>query len=473
MTGISGLPHGYHTPVEAHVERAMGTGAHFTSNSHTVHEAFIPASENGTESNREHFTSSSAMTPFRLISILGITGAATVAWFLLGGTLLERSQSSRARLGNEVKQIWGPGLSQPHPEFLGDSADGTEPFLPSSSQVHVQLEYTPKKRGLIWHRTYDVTFSARYEITNTAASARNVRIRMGLPAENSSYDNFVFQVGDKVGPDILPKDGAVETVTLIPAGATIPVTLRYQARGLDRWTYTFPERNRVKNFNLILETNFDDISFPVGASSASKQQPLSAGDGMELTWNHADTIDAQGIAMDMPRLLNAGPVIARITFFAPLSLMLFFGVLVVVGMMRGIHLHPMVFAFMAAGFFTFHLLLAYLGDQMPLHAAFAIAAVVSLALVSGYLHLVAGRELSTVAVAAQVAYLVLFSYSFFFDGLTGITLTVMAVSTLGLLMYTTAKLNWEDVFKQGAAALAKARGDRKDSHPLTRAVIGS
>jgi hypothetical protein len=87
--------------------------------------------------------------------------------------------------------------------------------------------------------------------------------------------------------------------------------------------------------------------------------------------------------------------------------------------------------------------------------------------VSGYLHAVAGKAISTVAVAAQLAYMVLFSYSFFFDGLTGLTLTITAVATLALLMIATAKLNWEQVFRQGREALLESK--RKGS-PLPAPV---
>jgi hypothetical protein len=51
-----------------------------------------------------------------------------------------------------------------------------------------------------------------------------------------------------------------------------------------------------------------------------------------------------------------------------------------------------------------------------------------------------------VALPAQLAYLVLFSASFFFDGLTGITLTVCGVATLALLMFLTARVDWKAHF---------------------------
>lgn len=386
----------------------------------------------------------------RLISILGITAAATVAWFVLGTTLKLRTLASSSQMADEVRQVWGPGLEQPHLKLLADTANGngkTESVLPASTKIDVALKYTPKKRGLLWHRTYDVQFAAWYEISNPGSAARNVRIQLALPSALTSHDNFAFQLGSSKTTDVAPHDGMVETVVFVPAGVTIPLTVKYEARGLDRWAYTFEPGSRVRNFALTMVTNFDEVSFPVGATSPTRQENLQDGAGQLLTWNYTDTLDARNIATDMPKLLNAGPVIARITFFAPVSLALFFGVLVVMGMLRGVNLHPMTYAFLAAGFFTFHLLLAYLGDVMPLHGAFAIAAVMSLALVCGYLHAVAGRTLSLPAIIAQLAYMVAFSYSFFFDGFTGLTLTLTGVATLALLMAATAKVNWEDVMR--------------------------
>ena len=48
--------------------------------------------------------------------------------------------------------------------------------------------------------------------------------------------------------------------------------------------------------------------------------------------------------------------------------------------------------------------------------------------------------------AAQFGYMLLFSYSFFFDGLTGLTITLGAIGTLALLMVTTAKVKWSEKF---------------------------
>jgi inner membrane protein involved in colicin E2 resistance len=102
--------------------------------------------------------------------------------------------------------------------------------------------------------------------------------------------------------------------------------------------------------------------------------------------------------------------------------------------------------FVAAGFFSFQLLFAYLTDVIPLYVAFGISALVSVALVCGYLRAVGGDRLLRIALPAQVGYMVLFSVSFFFDGMTGLTIAIGSVITLGLLMKVTAKTSWKEVF---------------------------
>ena len=59
-----------------------------------------------------------------------------------------------------------------------------------------------------------------------------------------------------------------------------------------------------------------------------------------------------------------------------------------------------------------------------------------------------------IAAAGQLFYLVLFSYSFFLQGMTGLTVTIGAVLTLAVLMRLTARLDWREVFKRPPKAQA-------------------
>jgi len=142
----------------------------------------------------------------------------------------------------------------------------------------------------------------------------------------------------------------------------------------------------------------------------------------------------------------------------PVGLLFFLAVMVIVGATSGPSLHPMHYWFIAAAFFAFHLLLAYLVDQVSVHVAFGISAGVSLALVVSYLRLVTGiRHALLHAGAAQLVFLVLFSYAFFFEGITGLAITVGAILTLFVLMQITARVSWDVVF---SPADARARGPR-------------
>jgi inner membrane protein involved in colicin E2 resistance len=195
-----------------------------------------------------------------------------------------------------------------------------------------------------------------------------------------------------------------------------------------------------------MTTDFNEIDIPAGSESPTSRKAID--DGWLLTWNYNDVIGARSIAMEMPSVTNPGPVAARITFFAPVSLVFFFAVIVILGSIRGVNLHPMNYFLLAAGCFAFQLLFAYLVDLIPTMVAFIIAATVSLMLVTGYLIGVAGIRFARLAAVAQFAYMVLFSYSFFFEGLTGITLTVGAIITLALLMAFTAKTDWASVLRR-------------------------
>jgi inner membrane protein involved in colicin E2 resistance len=83
--------------------------------------------------------------------------------------------------------------------------------------------------------------------------------------------------------------------------------------------------------------------------------------------------------------------------------------------------------------------------------AFAVAAAASVFLVVSYLRLVAGmRSAFLHAGVAQVVFLVLFSYAFFFEGYTGLTVTLGAVLALFVLMQLTARVDWGSVFAKKA-----------------------
>jgi inner membrane protein involved in colicin E2 resistance len=164
--------------------------------------------------------------------------------------------------------------------------------------------------------------------------------------------------------------------------------------------------------------------------------------------------------MAMPERLQPGPLASRISAFAPVSLLFFIVVLLTIGVVRGVDIHPMHFFFLAASFFAFHLLFAYLADQVSINMAFAIAAAVSMLLTISYLRIVFGAAFAFLAAGtAQLVYLVLFSYAFFFKGLTGLAITIGAIATLFVLMQVTARVDWKALFAPKSPSLSEPQPD--------------
>ncbi|MES2997319.1 MAG: inner membrane CreD family protein [Verrucomicrobiota bacterium] len=388
------------------------------------------------------------MSILRLLAIAAITLATAAAWFILGTAIRIRTADTSGRLGGAVSGNWGPQLFQTHP-VLSYEMPGTvglsRQFPPEASEVSVKLLHQPKRKGLIWHRTYALDFSALYQVRNPTPIAQTIFVSFRLPAGGARYDRFQLRFGEKL-TDRAPVGGEIRESLHIGPGATVPLAVSFSGTGTDRWTYDFQGAARVRGFHLAMTTDFEEIDIPAGSESPSARQ--RQGSGWLLDWNYDDVLGARAIAMDMPAVANPGAIAGRITYFAPVSLLFFFAVLVMVSVKRRVNLHPMNYFFLAAGCFAFQLLFAYLVDLLPLLPAFLISAVVSLVLVNGYLLRTAGAAFARISALAQTAYMVLFSYSFFFDGLTGLVITAGAIITLAILMFFTAGIDWSQSFRR-------------------------
>ncbi|HEX5791041.1 MAG TPA: hypothetical protein VFY13_07790 [Luteolibacter sp.] len=395
------------------------------------------------------------MKTTHLITSLAIVACTAICWFILGGALSQRTSNSIERMSDEVSDVWGPQITQLHPRAWYDTPnapEGRATILPTASDLEIQLEYDPKKRGLFWHRTYDATFTADYRFTNPTRIPQTFYIEFPLPQDTAGLKDFQCRLGEtNPSVSVIPNSsGTVLQTVLLGAGESINLRTHYKTRGTDTWRYTFQDNRRIAGFNLKMRTDFEEINFPTGTSSPVSRD---SGDGsFTAVWNYTDILSAPSIGMDMPKQLNAGPVASRIAFFAPVSLLFFVTILLLGAGLLKIPLHPMHIFFVSAGFFAFHLLFAYLVDLIPLWLSFLLATLTSLLLVCGYLRALGGMTLFKIALPSQLLYLVLFSASFFIDGLTGITLTVLGVLTLAVLMRLTARTAWHELLGEKKAA---------------------
>jgi len=413
-----------------------------------------------------------------------------VAWMVLGAGIFDRTARSGTALKERVQSTWGTPQEQITPRayalraaiaalpgvaaspFRGEEPSPARPAASSasasmsvatpaappavgalpggsslpleSSRIRVSVDLDPRQKGLLWYSTYGVSFDGTYRFRNPGDGDR-VRFCVPLPSASATYDDFLLTVDGNVRPLEFEK-GTVLADSSVPPGGTATLRLAYKSRGLAAWRYSFgTDPAPVRDFGLALDTNFRSIDFPDDSLSPSEEHPTAR--GWRLGWSYRNLVSGNAIAVTMPENVQPGPVAGRISYFAPVSLFFFFFVLFLITTVRRIDLHPMNYFLLAAAFFSFHLLLAYLVDHVSIHAAFVISSMVSMVLVVSYLRLVVGMRFAALeAGLTQLIYLVLLSYAFFFPGYTGLTVTVGAVLTLFAVMQLTGRIRWAEKF---------------------------
>jgi hypothetical protein len=432
------------------------------------------------------------MTPIRVLAVVLIFLATTVAWFILGTSLAFRTEGKTVLLGARVEDSWGGTHVQAQPRFfvyetvLDTVTETTTNATGQTTQtrktvrrriardveavgsdIGVELAVDYRQKGLLWYSVYSVSFEGTYRVRNTSPS-NELYVRFDFPSNHALFDDFVFRVDGKdvddarVSYEEVPDDASGSD----PSGRTwsaphamtahVPlelskearITIRYRSQGTGVWQYRFGEHtSRVRNFRLSVHTHFKDFDIPEACLSPAQREATD--DGWKLTWAFTDVISNVRIGIDMPKKLNPGPVAQRISFFAPVSLLFFFTMLLIVGALRDRNIHPMNYFFLAAAFFAFHLFFAYLVDHVRLGGSFALASATSVLLVATYMRLVCGWAFTLRAVVpTQIVYLVLFSYSFFFEGYTGLTITIGAILTLFVLMQITGRTDWGTLMRK-------------------------
>jgi Inner membrane protein CreD len=395
-----------------------------------------------------------------IAAIIAILLFTTLAWVILGATLMNRSFDAGSGLGDQVASSWGGPQQQVPPTAVSTKLvprvventvngktekttvhDAVTKALPlDQSRIKVGLDLEQRQKGLLWFATYRVDWSGQYLFRNDS-DAQDVTLRLPFPAPQAIYDDLLFVVDGQPVP-VTTKDGAVSAMVRRAPGSVIRLAVGYRSQGLGTWHYSLGENvTQVRDFLLEMSTDFRDVDFPQGSMSPTEKKQTK--DGWLLTWKYRNLVTGSKIGMVMPEKLQPGPLAGRISFFAPVSLVFFFFLIFVITTLKNIRLHPMHYFFLATSFFAFHLLLAYLVDHISIHLAFMICSIVSIFLVVSYLRIVAGPRFAFgEAALAQLVYLVGFSYAFFFKGFTGLAITIGAILSLFLVMQLTARVDW-------------------------------
>lgn len=461
----------------------------------------------------------------RIIALAAIYCITCLAWVFLGGVTHSRTISQKSDLRDEVASLWGQPHTQGAPSLKfraispsssdrsdvvsisRDEADSLKlvfpppPPLPhsnkpphlfskeeieerkeamdaaeilwvkrseptsvplSASLVDSKLGSDPRRKGLVWYPLYDVWFSGEYRYEHRAKEAGYLDVELALPTADALYDGLLFEMNGQDRRNSLdPTTGRFSLSTVVHPGDVVEFKIAYKSRGTEEWRYQPGVGvQQLEDFKMKLTTDFSDIDFPTQTLSPTAKKRTA--EGWVLSWDFASTITGHGMGMQLPAMIQPGELSTALTFSAPISLMFFFIMLFVVATLKKLEIHPINYLFLAAAFFAFHLLFSYSADHLTVPWAFGVSSVVSLLLVVSYLRLVVSPKFALrEAALGQLVYLVGFSLAHFFEGYTGLTVTVLAILTLFLLMQATGRLRWAEVLANGAAKTPRPLPEEK------------
>lgn len=428
----------------------------------------------------------------RLVAIAFVWLGCAVAWVILGTTLVARTNDVTNSLDSEVHALWGPPGAQLPPNATYTTYEtakevvtttngsgiptqqtvekqvAVERSLPlDASDIAVAFDLEHRKKGLLWFPTYSVKFEARYVVVNSTDAKREAVLKFPLNKHASerggaerggvSYDGFHIEDADGKAIAYEIRDSVASWKTELEPGARHEFRIGYGSRGTSSWTYELTANNtEVKNFRLKMATSFPNVDFPAGTTSPTRH---AAEQGRwHGEWVFSSLVAGAPIGIEMPKLLNPGPLASKVTFFAPLSLLFFFFVVAILAFVRKREMHPFHYLLLGCAFFAFHLLFSYLVDHLSIAPSFAIASLVSLFLVVSYARLFVGWRFALLEMGlSQTIYLVLFSLTFFWEGYTGLSIAIGAILTLFLVMQITGRFDF---------SLKKAAQD-KEPLPVT------
>lgn len=356
-------------------------------------------------------------------------------WVALSCSLYYRQTNQDQYLRQAVAGLWGRELYQ-----RGPSAQPAQQATLQSSKVDVKLHLEHRRKGLHYYATYTSDLKAVYQVAQTSSATEPLEFSLTLPSQGGMFSDFQVFINGQPCEFKLAENG-VRLWLPQQASGVQQVEVQYRAQGCDNWWYDFTSKDwPSRNFDLCVETNFRDLNFLDGSVSPTSRTPLK-GKGWSLHWKYDQLLSGAKVGISLPQKGNPGPRLIQVCLLAPVGLGLYLLILGTLGFHRGVRLDSLQLCFLAASFYSFHLLLVYLGDALGLELAIAISALIAGGIHLSYLERITDRTFARLWGAPTLTiYMVGFSTTLLFQAHRGLTVCLLLVFTLAALMHGTARI---------------------------------
>ena len=149
----------------------------------------------------------------RIGALVFIFVCTTIAWLILGTTIVSRSYSPLSdQLKSRVASNWGTAQEQAPPtatykresiSYEGNANDPKQisrthavPLVLEATKVDATLDLEHRQKGLLWYSTYTVLFAGSYDFTNFSGQDQDVTFELGFPSKQAVYDDLLMSVDD-------------------------------------------------------------------------------------------------------------------------------------------------------------------------------------------------------------------------------------------------------------------------------------
>jgi hypothetical protein len=343
-------------------------------------------------------------------------------------------------LHRNVMERWGAPIHQPMPSVryvpTGTVFNTLESLPITRQEVVVDAVMNYRKRGLVYFSGFDFRFAGAFDTEN--------------PFDRDIDVAFVFPIGLEKNKVLLSElsftvNGAAAPVALGPAGDKLVWTGRlrphdrlafqvaFAGRGLDAFTYAMDPAAAVRNVRLTVNIrggdNFDYADGVVPATQVERHGP-----GPRLTWRFDSLESGIPIGVVLPSEKSFDDIISTFVRRSWAGFLLFFAGLVALALHCGRRLRTFEAYLFAAAYALFHVLVAYLAAFMHFYAAYALALLVTGALVCGYAARLLARRAWRPAAALVAASLAVPSLAVVLQGYTGLIYTLEALALVTAAM---------------------------------------
>lgn len=411
----------------------------------------------------------------KLFAIAVIGGACLVASLAILGLVSERQSTGRAA-SDEVALLWSGRQTLAGPMLIYKTSVAGIPHehyvLPNSLRYETTLVPEVRSRGIFKTVVYKSVVKVqgefkRTDILPTFGGAQNALLGVGISDTHGIEHQFDITWGNKAipfepgaGVDLAGMSGLHANVPLQHTSESLPFSFEVELKG-SKGISVAPLGRET---SVTVASSWQTPKF-VGAFLPSSHEITN--EGFSAKWqissfgrSYPQSFDAEDVGFDqilgsaagadLHQVIDIYDMVFRSVKYAVLFIVITFAVFFLFDILGGVRVHPIQYLLIGAALALFYLLLLSLSERVGFFAAYLLATVMTIGLVTFYSSSVLKRGNRALLIGAVLG--ALYGYLYLILQLEEFALLAGSLVLFCLLagaMYATRTIDWFSLEKKG------------------------